>query len=55
MTPFGMPMSTAFAWFGTPICIVILGALVWWIEDQRDLTEWEGEPIEYEFKKEGDR
>ena len=45
---FGMPFATAFAWIGTPIMLVVLILLTFWIEDQRDLTEWEGDPIDTE-------
>ncbi|MEA4846335.1 MAG: hypothetical protein VB106_03780 [Clostridiaceae bacterium] len=51
----GMPFSTAFAWIGTPVMVILLALVVWWIEDQRDLTEWEGQPIEYEVKKGGEK
>ena len=50
-------MGTAFAWFGTPIAMIILIFVVMWIEDQRNMNEWEGDPIDVEpfvkMKKEG--
>lgn len=52
---YGLPFGTVFAWFGTPVLMVILLIVIWFIEDQRDLTEWEGEPINVEkyMKKKG--
>ena len=43
---FGLPLGTAFAWFGTPVAMVILIFIVMWIEDQRNMDEWEGDPID---------
>lgn len=45
---FGLPLGTAFAWFGTPIAMIILIFVVMWIEDQRNMDEWEGDPIDVE-------
>ena len=42
----GLPLGTAFAWFGTPVAMVILIFIVMWIEDQRNMDEWEGDPID---------
>ena len=54
---FGLTLGTAFAWFGTPIAMIILIFVVMWIEDQRNMNEWEGDPIDVEpfvkMKKEG--
>lgn len=44
----GLPLGTAFAWFGTPIAMIILIFIVMWIEDQRNMDEWDGEPIDAE-------
>ena len=28
--------------------VIVILLITFWVEDQRDLTEWDGEPIDYE-------
>ena len=50
----GVPFSTMFAWVGTPIFILVLAVVVWWVEEQRNLDLYDGPPIEFEEDKKGD-
>ncbi len=51
---FGLPFSTAVCWIGTPIMVIAIVLITFWVEDQRDMTEWEGDPIDYQkYMKKG--
>lgn len=50
-----LSFATWFPWIGTPVCIVILGAIVWWIESHRNLEEEDYEPIVFDPKQGGDK